>query len=109
VSNNAANQSPGCRGLVYTYTGNLIGSNACTMTRISPPTNNAPDQTGVSDVKLNALARVGSGIQWGHTLQAGSPAIDKIATSPNSCYRSYDQISNIRPRGTKCDVGSLER
>ncbi|HEY0710820.1 MAG TPA: choice-of-anchor Q domain-containing protein [Polyangia bacterium] len=110
VANNTATldtTTAGCRGRIYTWTGNLIGTNACSLTAFGAPTPNAPDVLNVVSVKLGALQTVGGGIQLAHPPQFDSPAVDRI--HPDWRFSSHDQINNPRPRGVKSDIGAIER
>lgn len=67
---------------------------------------------GVNDDIVGQIAMVGpladnGGPTETHALSPGSPAIDAIP--PESCSVTTDQREMTRPRGSGCDIGSLEQ
>jgi hypothetical protein len=62
------------------------------------------NQFTTAQIKLGALDT--SGQTYFQPLQAGSAAIDKVATA--SCSLTVDQIGTARPFGSACDVGAIE-
>ena len=62
------------------------------------------NQYSTAQIKLGIFDT--SGQTWFQPLQAGSAAIDKVATG--FCSLTVDQIGTARPFGSACDVGAIE-
>ncbi|MBL7942365.1 MAG: hypothetical protein JNM00_06350, partial [Flavobacteriales bacterium] len=95
VANNTAGSNPDCNGTLSSASYNIIeNASGCTITNGSNNSNVDP----MISISLSGTFQV-------HTPQVGSPAIN---SGTNTGCPSTDQLGNLRPQGTSCDIGSVE-
>jgi hypothetical protein len=102
IASSSSTHGPNCLGTSTSDGYNVLGSIAgCTFTPAST------DQTGKVP-KLGSLANNGGPTKT-MALQTGSPALNRIPSTPCHAMAKKDQRGVKRPQGLKCDVGAYER
>jgi Zn-dependent metalloprotease len=110
VARNTGANAPDCSGVISSAGYNLIGNNSgCTFTVATG------DQVGTSsnpiNPKLGQLQNNG-GTTLTHGLLTNSPALEAgnpaVPGSGGDSCLAADQRGNVRPNGSRCDIGAFE-
>jgi CSLREA domain-containing protein len=100
-------ENPDCRGTVTSGDYNLLGiGNSADCTFMSQANDLVGTTASPIDPRLGDLGDNG-GPTWTHSLNLGSPAIDRIPMGVNGCSAGNDDQRG-EPRLPPCDIGAYE-